>query len=453
MLLTKIIKIKWSKKNKKWYESKGYLFTKIGDEFEVKIEDLSKGADITVNVKCDNPECKTPYLTPVQWGTYKRHVHEDGKYYCRACANKLYVCKNSMLTRLKNGKSFEQWCIENNRQDILDRWDYDLNNCKPNEVNYSTNKKFYYKCSKGIHKSELKNINRIIFDNLLIKCSQCNSFAQWCLDNNRQDILNRWDYKLNKYKPNEIGYGSNKRVYLKCPKWLHKSELKNINAFTSGSEGSIDCKACNSFAQWGIDNLGEDFLEKYWDKGNKINPWKISKRSGYSKILTICQEDQSHKNYYITPNDFNRGVRCPECRTSKGEKRCKKVFISKNFIEILQDEYNKLLDKNNNTYFIPQKTFDRLIGLGGCLLSYDFYIPKYNLLIEYQGEYHDKPIKLYKKEPMKYAKERLLKQQEHDRRKKEYALKNGYNFLEIWYCDFDNIEEILDKELIGDIQL
>ena len=24
-------------------------------------------------------------------------------------------------------QSFYDWCIENNRQDLLDRWDYDLN--------------------------------------------------------------------------------------------------------------------------------------------------------------------------------------------------------------------------------------------------------------------------------------------------------------------------------------
>jgi hypothetical protein len=151
----------------------------------------------------------------------------------------------------------------------------------------------------------------------------------------------------------------------------------------------------------------------------------------------------------ISSRNFHKSG-CPECNKSKGEKKCKEIFIFKNFIEILQDEYDKLLQSNkyNITYFIPQKQFEDLIGLGGGLLSYDFYIPKYNLLIEYQGEYHDKPIKLYKNEPIKYAKERLRKQQKHDRRKKEYAEQNGYNFLEIWYWDFDNIEDILNKKLL-----
>ena len=31
--------------------------------------------------------------------------------------------------------------------------------------------------------------------------------------------------------------------------------------------------------------------------------------------------------------------------------------------------------------------------------------------------------------------------------KKQYAENNGYNFLEIWYWDYDNIELILEKEM------
>jgi len=44
------------------------------------------------------------------------------------------------------------------------------------------------------------------------------TFEQWCLDNNRLDILNRWDYELNKCKPSKIGYSTKKKYYFKCPK-------------------------------------------------------------------------------------------------------------------------------------------------------------------------------------------------------------------------------------------
>lgn len=87
-----------------------------------------------------------------------------------------------------------------------------------------------------------------------------------------------------------------------------------------------------------------------------------------------------------------------------------------------------------------QKKFDGLVGVGNGLLSYDFYLPNYNLLIEYQGGFHDGSVKFQTDEGLK-------KQIEHDNRKKEYATKKHINLLEIWYDDFDNIDCILTQKL------
>ena len=55
-LISKTVKIKWSPRTKKHYEELGYIYTKIGDEFEVKVEDLTKGSNEKVECFCDN--CK-----------------------------------------------------------------------------------------------------------------------------------------------------------------------------------------------------------------------------------------------------------------------------------------------------------------------------------------------------------------------------------------------------------
>lgn len=57
-----------------------------------------------------------------------------------------------------NYKTFEQWCIENNRQDLLDLWDYNLNDVLPSDVPAGTKNKYYFICPKGIHQSELKRL-------------------------------------------------------------------------------------------------------------------------------------------------------------------------------------------------------------------------------------------------------------------------------------------------------
>ena len=65
----------------------------------------------------------------------------------------------------------------------------------------------------------------------------------------------------------------------------------------------------------------------------------------------------------------------------------------------------------------------------------------YNILIEAQGQQHITPIRQFGGE------EQFQKQKEHDKRKRDYAEANGYKLLEIWYYDYDRIEEILNKEL------
>lgn len=129
--------------------------------------------------------------------------------------------------------------------------------------------------------------------------------------------------------------------------------------------------------------------------------------------------------YETKPNLFLNGCRCPKCQisTSKGE-----------------DKIENFLTQNNVEY-ISQKKFNELLGVGNRQLSYDFYLPKYNLLIEYQGIQHEKCFKFFG------GKKRLIKQQEHDNRKRNYAKNNNIKLLEIWYYDFDNIEKILKNQL------
>lgn len=113
------------------------------------------------------------------------------------------------------------------------------------------------------------------------------------------------------------------------------------------------------------------------------------------------------------------GYGCPCCKRSKGEEKIEKYLI------------------DNNIKFEPQKKFANLRNT--LPLSYDFYLPEHNTLIEYQGQFHDGSTSMVLKE--KY----FDKQQKNDRLKRDYAKDNRHNLLEIWYYDFDNIENIIDK--------
>ena len=365
MLLTKNVIVKWTRRNNKHYEFKGYPFTNYGDEFEIKVEDLTKGSHIEVNVECD--ECGE--LKPMTWYIYLKCVKEDGKYYCQKCAMNLYGGENSRLTKLKNGKSFEQWCKDNDRQDVLKRWDYELNKLKPNEICYSAKKKYYFKCPKILHKSELKNIKNFTKGQEgSMKCKQCNSFAQWGINNIGNDFLEKyWDYKENTIDPWLIDYSSDIKVYIKCQeKEYHGSYPIACGNFIIGRR----CGYCNSKSGkvHPLDSLGTLHPESIniWSSINKKSPYKYSPHSG-QEVYWKCP-DGIHKDYkreICNSNTYN--FRCPECQYSKGEKAISEYLIKRNI------------------FYIPQKEFEDLIGMGGGLLSYDHYLPKYNLLIEFHG--------------------------------------------------------------------
>lgn len=139
------------------------------------------------------------------------------------------------------------------------------------------------------------------------------------------------------------------------------------------------------------------------------------------KIKILCRCLDCNEEWYSWPSSLQGGHGCPNCHKSKGETQIKAIL----------DYYN--------IKFIYQYKFDDLVGLGGKKLSYDFYIPEYNLLIEYQGKQHKQPIEYFGGE------ETFKRQKEHDKRKREYAFQHNIKFIEIWY--YEDINDKLKKTL------
>lgn len=74
-------------------------------------------------------------------------------------------------------------------------------------------------------------------------------------------------------------------------------------------------------------------------------------------------------------------------------------------------------------------------------LPFDFYLPEYNLIIEFDGIQHFKPIRGEKSYQIT---------KEHDKIKNEYCVKNNIDLIRIKYDQFYKIDEIL-KKTINDI--
>jgi len=128
-------------------------------------------------------------------------------------------------------------------------------------------------------------------------------------------------------------------------------------------------------------------------------------------------------NIYEKKNMENNKTRngCPKCSLSKGERKIM-AYLDKMDIEYISE-----------------------FRINGCknqiTLPFDFYLPKYNMCIEYDGEQHFRPIEYFG------GIKTFEKQIERDKIKNDYYLDNNIKLIRIPFNMFDEIENILISEL------
>lgn len=154
----------------------------------------------------------------------------------------------------------------------------------------------------------------------------------------------------------------------------------------------------------------------------EINGYKVlSDESDYenneSKLKVECPKGHM---FYVALNNFQQGKRCPYCNMSSGEQEVERLLI----------EYNI---KHETQY-----TFKDCKNIKE--LPFDFYLPDYNILIEYDGEQH---YGLRFEDTI----EDFIKRKINDGLKNEYCYFNNIPLIRIPYWKFNNIENILCKEL------
>ncbi len=143
---------------------------------------------------------------------------------------------------------------------------------------------------------------------------------------------------------------------------------------------------------------------------------------GIDKLITVKCNKPGHVEFEVTPYAHIKGQGCPKCASTKGELKIQQYL------------------EDNKIEFIKEKKFETLIK--NTYLRFDFYIEKYNLLIEYDGQQHFSPVKFGGISELK-ATELFHKAQERDILKNKFVAKNNIHLLRIPYWEFNNIEDIL----------
>lgn len=204
---------------------------------------------------------------------------------------------------------------------------------------------------------------------------------------------------------------------------------------------NIECSCGNIFKNTFTQLKGKrifccckECAEKYRAIRRLTNLSKIKNRIGNDFEL-VSDFEGVHKPIYIKHRQCGQTFETTVSNFERNEKRC--LCCDRTF-KGEQKIVNYL--NSNDIKFSMQQKYKNLRGVNNGLLSYDFYILDYNILVEYQGQYHDGTVGNQTEEQFKI-------QQEHDKRKKEYAELHNIELLEIWYWDYNNIEKILNNKI------
>ena len=221
---------------------------------------------------------------------------------------------------------------------------------------------------------------------------------------------NKYDYSLVNYTHSRI------KVKIICP--IHGVFEQNPSLHILGN----NCPKCSLIKANDSKRMTTDvFINKAnLIHGGKYDYSNVKYVGSNNKIIILCSK---HGKFEQNPSNHLMGQGCPICNESKGESKIMKILT------------------NNNIDFSFQKTFNDCKG-NVHKLPFDFYLPKFGVVIEYNGLQHYEPIKYFG--GLKTF-NRILRC---DEIKRNYLNENNIKLITIKFLDFDNINTILINEKI-----
>ena len=204
-----------------------------------------------------------------------------------------------------------------------------------------------------------------------------------------------------------------------CKKHFEKGILKiTLRDFLSGK----GCRYCgfersakakmhsDDFYKQRCEDLGLEYVGRYVDEDHT------------SVIQYICPKHKDKGVQHKSISCINVNAGCPYCKNLKNEKNLASLLATLGFKVETQKRFSDCRFKNP--------------------LPFDFYLPDFNILIEFDGEFHYMPIR---KGSMtdEEAIEQMKNTQQRDQIKTQYCKDNNSPLIRIPYWEKDNMEQFL----------
>ena len=285
----------------------------------------------------------------------------------------------------------------------------------------------------------------------------------------------------------------------------HGIQKKTVKNFKSRSTCVLCSKEIRSKKMWETRRKKENYKQKYYE-----NALSICKENGYKLISDMsyfndqrsyieyecpqhgikrirydnfangkrcpdCHSDKMHYKYMLPKNEVVKRIEkngakilnpdeyinqdtkslqilCPRCKTNvfvtslkhfqqHGGQLCSECFKKESIGEL---KIRQWIEKNNIEYEYQKKYSD-------CKdknpLPFDFYLPSYNLIIEFDGDQHSRDTHFFNHIDNRFNNSIYSYIQYHDKIKNDYCKSNNINLLRIPYKDLNNIEQILNETI------
>ena len=196
---------------------------------------------------------------------------------------------------------------------------------------------------------------------------------------------------------------------------LHGDFLQMPNKHLSG-QGCPNCKKIKT-----AETFNQKYSKIFFEKAKTLhnNIYSYNEDEYVSMKIPIKILCKKHGIFSQTPDNHLQRKGCPNCNKSIGESLVEK-WLMKNNILYKRGKYFK--DCKNKSS-----------------LPFDFYLPDYNICIEFDGIQHFKPINFFGGDKkFKYV-------QKNDKIKNEYCLTGNIHLIRIPYFKIKEIDLILDE--------
>ncbi len=233
----------------------------------------------------------------------------------------------------------------------------------------------------------------------------------------REKIIEKANLVHNgKYDYSRIEYENlNSIVEIICP--IHGPFSQQLKIHLLGCK----CKKC------ALEEKRKKLLfttEKFKELGNSIHngfyDYSLVDYVNYkTEVEIICP---IHGPFLQKPREhLYSKSKCPRCSSSKGEEKVREYLVKNNFKFIEQHKFKDCRNKKQ--------------------LPFDFFLPLYNICIEFDGGQHFKPVSYFGgQKSLEYIKQ-------NDLIKTKYCEEKGIGLIRINYLEFNKVETILKEKI------